>query len=96
MNDSFKALSDPTRRQILRLLREKDRTAGEIADFFNMTKPSISHHLNALKQAGLVMDERQGQHILYSINTSVVEEVMGWFLELLGKDNSEKAGRDDL
>lgn len=95
MNDSFKALSDPTRRQILRLLREKDRTAGEIADFFNMTKPSISHHLNALKQAGLVLDERQGQHIIYSINTSVLEEVMGWFLELLSKENKEDSGGDN-
>lgn len=95
MNDSFKALSDPTRRQILRLLREKDRTAGEIADFFNMTKPSISHHLSALKQAGLVLDERQGQHIIYSINTSVLEEVMGWFLEMLGKENSDESGRND-
>lgn len=95
MNDSFKALSDPTRRQILRLLREKDRTAGEIADFFNMTKPSISHHLNALKQAGLVLDERQGQHIIYSINTSVVEEVMGWFLELLSKEQTDGTGRNN-
>jgi DNA-binding transcriptional ArsR family regulator len=84
LNESFKALADPTRRQILRLLREKDRTAGEIADFFNMSKPSISHHLNALKHAGLVQDERKGQFILYSLDSTVLEEVLGWFLELTG------------
>jgi DNA-binding transcriptional ArsR family regulator len=95
MNESFKALSDPSRRQILRLLREKDRTAGEIAEFFSMSKPSISHHLNALKQAGLVLDERQGQHIVYSLNTTVVQEVMGWMLELLGKEEDKKIKGDE-
>jgi DNA-binding transcriptional ArsR family regulator len=84
MNETFKALSDPTRRQILRLLRQRDMTAGEIADHFSLTKPSISHHLNSLKQAKLVLDERQGQQILYSLNTTVVQEVMGWFMEILG------------
>lgn len=84
MNESFKALADPTRRQIIRLLREKDRTAGEIAEYFQMSKPSISHHLSALKHAGLVQDERKGQFILYSLDTTVLEEVLGWFLELTG------------
>ncbi|MDT3427568.1 DNA-binding transcriptional ArsR family regulator [Paenibacillus forsythiae] len=82
MNESFKALADPTRRQIIRLLRDKDRTAGEIAEFFNMSKPSISHHLNTLKHAGLVQDERQGQFIRYTLNTTVLDEVLGWLLEL--------------
>lgn len=86
MNETFKALSDPTRRQIIRLLRERDMTAGEIADHFAMTKPSISHHLNALKQAKLVLDERQGQNIVYSLNTTVVQEVIGWFLEIIGSE----------
>ena len=86
MNESFKALSDPTRRKILRLLQEKDMTAGEIAEHFAMTKPSISHHLNMLKQAKLVLDERKGQHIIYSLNTSVVQEMVGWFLDILGKE----------
>ncbi|WP_458412959.1 autorepressor SdpR family transcription factor [Schinkia sp. CFF1] len=86
MNESFKALSDPTRRKILRLLREKDMTAGEIAEQFNMTKPSISHHLSQLKRANLVIDERQGQHIIYSLNTSVVQEMVGWFLDIVGKE----------
>lgn len=93
MNESFKALADPTRRQIIRLLREKDRTAGEIAEYFQMTKPSISHHLNALKHAGLVQDERQGQFILYSLDTTVLEEVLGWFLELTGTGKGSTAER---
>jgi DNA-binding transcriptional ArsR family regulator len=83
MNDAFKALSDPTRRKILQLLKERDLTAGEIADQFNISKPSISHHLNALKQAHLVLDERQGQNIVYSLNLTVMQEAMGWFLGLI-------------
>ncbi|TVX96075.1 autorepressor SdpR family transcription factor [Cohnella terricola] len=84
MNDTFKALSDPTRRKILQLLKEKDLSAGDIADHFNISKPSISHHLNILKQAKLVQDERQGQSIIYSINLSVMQEAMGWFLGMIG------------
>lgn len=80
INQAFKALSDPTRRKILDLLRERDMTAGEIADQFQMTKPSISHHLNLLKQAELVWDERQGQHIYYSLNTTVFQELMKWIV----------------
>ncbi|QOT01310.1 winged helix-turn-helix transcriptional regulator [Brevibacterium sp. JNUCC-42] len=80
LNITFKALSDPTRRQILDFLREKDLTAGEIADHFKMTKPSISHHLNLLKQADLVRDERMGQHIMYSLHTTVFQDVMKWML----------------
>ena len=89
MNDAFKALSDPTRRKILQLLKERDLTAGEIADHFNISKPSISHHLNILKQAQLVLDERQGQNILYSLNLSVMQEAMGWFLGLIGTKGDE-------
>jgi len=84
MNDTFKALSDPTRRQIIQLLKERDLTAGEIADRFSISKPSISHHLNILKQAKLVQDERQGQNILYSLNLTVIQEAMGWFLGMIG------------
>lgn len=89
LNETFKALSDKTRRQILKLLRAEDLTAGEIADHFDMTKPSISHHLNMLKQADLISDRRQGQNIYYSLNTSVFEEIMGWFLEFTGKQPEE-------
>jgi DNA-binding transcriptional ArsR family regulator len=81
LNLAFKALSDPTRRKILDLLKEKDLTAGEIADQFQMTKPSISNHLSLLKQANLVWDERQGQHILYSLNSTVFQDLMKWMLE---------------
>lgn len=95
MNDTFKALSDPTRRQIIRLLRERDMTAGEIADHFSMTKPSISHHLNTLKQAKLVLDERQGQNIIYSLNSTVVQEVIGWFLDLVGSDEEKESGKHE-
>lgn len=77
--EAFKALADPTRRHILELLRTKDLTAGEIAEHFDMTKPSLSHHLNTLKTAGLVDAERDGQSIIYSLNTSVLQGLMSWF-----------------
>ena len=82
MNDIFKALSDPTRRRILELLIEKDRTASEIADSFSISKPSISHHLSILKSAGLIQDERQGQKLVYSINMTVFQECVKWFFDL--------------
>ena len=80
MNDVFKALADPTRRQILKLLQEKEMSAGEIAQYFDMTKPSISHHLNVLKSSGLVLDERKGQNIIYSLNITVFQDLIRWFL----------------
>ncbi len=88
-NHVFKALSDPTRRKILQLLKENDLTAGEISDYFNISKPSISHHLNILKQADLVMDERRGQNIIYSLNTTVFQDVMSFFLNLIDKEGDE-------
>lgn len=78
LNDAFKALSDPTRRKILDLLKERDMTAGEIADHFNMTKPSISQHLKLLKTAGLIQDEKKGQFIIYSLHTTVFQELISW------------------
>lgn len=84
VSSKFKALADPTRRKILRLLRERDMTAGDIADHFTISKPSISHHLNILKNAYLVLDERKGQFIYYSLNTTVFQEIMGWFNDILG------------
>lgn len=80
MNTLFKALNDPTRRQILDLLREGDMNAGDIADRFDMTKPSISHHLDLLRQAGLVEATKQGQFINYSLNTTVMDELLSWLL----------------
>lgn len=88
-NNVFKALSDPTRRKILQLLKEKDLTAGEIADYFDISKPSISHHLNLLKQADLVMDERRGQNIVYSLNTTVFQEILSFFLNLIDQEGDE-------
>jgi ArsR family transcriptional regulator, arsenate/arsenite/antimonite-responsive transcriptional repressor len=85
MNNAFKALNDPTRRQILELLREKDMTAGEIVDEFNISGPSISHHLDLLKQAKLVIAEKNGQFISYSLNTTVVDEIMKWLLQIKTK-----------
>ncbi len=78
--EAFKALADPTRRHILELLRSSDKTAGELAEHFNMTKPSLSHHLNTLKAADLVDGTRDGQNIIYSLNTTVLQDLMGWFL----------------
>jgi ArsR family transcriptional regulator len=89
-NDTFKALADPNRREIIRFLRERDMTAGEIAEKFNISKPSISHHLNLLKQAGLVADERKGQNIVYSLNTSVVEELIRMMLDLFSRDKGKE------
>ena len=81
MNQLFKALNDPTRREILELLGKKDLSAGEIADQFNMSKPSISHHLDLLRQAGLVESVKQGQFIYYSLNTTVFDELLKWMLK---------------
>ena len=80
MNDIFKALNDATRREILELLKEKDLSAGEIADAFNISKPSISHHLDILKRADLITSEKNGQFIIYSINTTIMEDVLQWIL----------------
>jgi DNA-binding transcriptional ArsR family regulator len=85
MNLLFKALNDATRREILTLLKEGDKTAGEIADHFNISKPSISHHLDLLKQAGLVEAEKQGQFVLYTLNTTVVDEIAQWFIQFKTK-----------
>jgi DNA-binding transcriptional ArsR family regulator len=85
LNNLFKALNDPTRREILELLKTKDMTAGEIADQFNISKPSISHHLDLLKQAGLVVSVKEGQFIIYSINTTVMDEMLKWLVQLSKK-----------
>ena len=85
MSKVFKALSDETRREILKFLSKKDMSAGEISDHFNMSKPSISKHLEILREAELISSERKGQFIIYSINTSVIQEVLGNFLSLFTK-----------
>ena len=80
MNNLFKALNDPTRREILEMLKINDMTAGDIADNFDMTKPSISHHLDLLKQADLIIAIKKGQFVHYSLNMTVMDEVMAWFM----------------
>jgi len=85
MNPVFKALNDPTRRAILEMLRERDMTAGEIANRFRISFPSISHHLDLLKQARLVNAEKDGQFVYYSLNTTVVDEILKWFLQFKSK-----------
>ena len=82
MNKVFKALNDQTRREILNLLKEKDLNAGEIAEAFNITKPSISHHLDLLQQAELVTSEKRGQYIIYSLNTTVLDDILKWVITL--------------
>ncbi|WP_312107274.1 autorepressor SdpR family transcription factor [Lachnoclostridium sp.] len=84
--ESFKALSDPTRREIINILKRGKLTAGEIVEHFDMTGATISHHLTILKAAGLVTDEKKGKYIYYELNLSVVEEIMAWFTSLKEKD----------
>ena len=79
---TFKALADPTRREILNLLKDGKRNAGEIASRFEMSAPTISHHLSVLKDAGLVLDEKEGKYIYYELNTSVMDEIIGWISSL--------------
>jgi DNA-binding transcriptional ArsR family regulator len=93
MNLLFKALGDPTRRQIIELLRKKDMTAGEIADYFSISKPSISHHLDLLKQANVVLSIKEGQFITYSLNTTVFDDMVKWMLDLTDKQNKKTKSR---
>ena len=85
----WKALADPTRRGIIRTLKAGSKTAGEIAEEFPMTRASLSHHFNALKAADLVRTERRGQHIVYSLNTSVLDDMAALLMDLLGRDSKE-------
>ena len=89
-NNAFKAIADPTRREILRLLRKGEMTAGEIAERFDMTKPTMSHHFAVLRDADLVTSRRDGQTIWYGLNTSVLEDVIAWAVDLAGRN---KEGR---
>ena len=89
MNSIIKALDDPTRRRIIELLKKKDMTAGEIAEYFNMTKPSISHHLDILKQAAVIVGVKEGQFITYSLNTTVFDELVQWILDVAKGKNKK-------
>src|SRR5205823_6558355 len=85
MNEAFRALADPTRREILRLLRRGEMSAGELAERFDITKPSMSHHFAVLKLAGLVATRRDGQQIYYSLNTTVAQDLLAAMWDLMGK-----------
>lgn len=87
MGDVWKALADPTRRKILELLKKREMNAGEIAAEFNMTKPSISNHLSILKQADLVDAEKNGQNIVYSLKTSVLEDMLSLISNLTNRED---------
>ena len=84
--DTFKALSDPTRREILNLLKQGSMTAGQIVEHFDTTGATISHHLNILRQAGLIEDRKSGKYIYYELNTSVIDEIIGWITSLKGEE----------
>ncbi len=83
LQDTLKALSDPTRRKILEILKNGTKSAGELGEYFDMTGATLSHHLSILKKAGLVDDEKKGTYIYYTINTSVIEDMFVWIKNLL-------------
>ena len=83
--ETFKALGDPTRREILHLLRDGAKTAGEIGSHFDMTGATVSHHLSVLREAGLISDDRRGKYIYYELNLSVLDEITGWIAGLRGE-----------
>ncbi|MDD5864169.1 MAG: autorepressor SdpR family transcription factor [Firmicutes bacterium] len=86
LQQTLKALSDPTRREILNLLKAGRLSAGEIADHFDITPAAVSRHLSVLKEADLISDTREGKFIFYTLNTSVLEEIMLWLTDLKGSD----------
>jgi ArsR family transcriptional regulator len=90
LTGAFKAIADPTRREILHLLRKEEMTAGDVAAHFDMTKPTMSHHFSVLKEAGLVSSRREGQTIWYALNTTVLEDVLAWTLDMARGARGEK------
>lgn len=93
MTEVLQALADPTRREILRRLRRRDLTAGEIADGFPLAKSTLSGHFNVLKRAGLVVTERRGTSIVYSLNVSALEQALAGLWDLLGRTREKEEQR---
>jgi ArsR family transcriptional regulator len=89
-NGPFKALADPTRREILALLRQGEMTAGALSEKFDMTKPSMSHHFAVLKEADLITSRREGQQIWYALNTTVVQDLVAWVMDLAREKNGRR------
>lgn len=85
MGNVFKAISDPTRREILKLLNDKDLSAGEIAEHFDISKSALTKHLNILREAELVSSEKQGNFVIYSINVTVLQQALSGFMAIFGK-----------
>ena len=85
LQETLKALSDPTRREILQMLRSGSKTAGEISEKFDITAAAVSRHLSVLKDADLIRDQREGKFIIYTLNTSVLEDVLFWVSNLKGE-----------
>lgn len=96
-NEAFKAIADPTRREILRILASGEKSAGELAEQFDMTKPTISHHFQVLKEADLVSTRREGTRIFYRLNTTVTQDLVRWMWDAFGRpdetDSSRKGSR---
>lgn len=95
MNDAFKALADPTRREILRLLRRGPLTAGALAEHFDITKPSMSHHFAVLQQADLVAACRRGRQIVYTLNTTVVQDLLTGLYDLFPSAAKGRKAREE-
>ena len=89
VQQTFKALSDPTRREILRLLRDGEMYAGDLSSHFSSTGATISHHLSILRDAGLILDEKRGKYIYYELNLSVLDEILEWISSLKGEQTDE-------
>lgn len=89
-NSAFKAIADPARREILRLLREGEMTAGDLAAHFDMSKPTMSHHFAVLVEADLITRRRDGQTIWYGLNTTVLQDVVSWMMDLTNTPRSKK------
>ncbi|HUB66829.1 MAG TPA: autorepressor SdpR family transcription factor [Candidatus Methylacidiphilales bacterium] len=90
MSKLFRALDDPTRRRILEVLRERELSVGEIGRHFAMSLPSVSYHLDLLRQADLVVSEKRGQFVFYTLNTSVLDEILAWLTGLTAKRRHKK------
>jgi ArsR family transcriptional regulator, arsenate/arsenite/antimonite-responsive transcriptional repressor len=95
-NRTFKAIADPTRLEILRILRRGEMTAGDLAEHFDTTKPTMSHHFAVLKEADLLTSRRDGQQIWYGLNTTVVQDLMSWAMDLLrgAREKTQSADQD--
>ncbi len=95
IDEVFKAMADPTRRRILRMLSKGELTAGQMALEFDISGPSMSHHFNVLKHADMIRGRRDGQQIIYSLNTTVVQDAMTLFLDVFAKDETQEAPHED-